>query len=90
VLLAAARILVGVALLGVSLYGVVRFHGSNLRSSRYVRDPGRRGWSLFRIMTRMMRDEEWTEAGLQYRRDLVRWWAVWAALTVLLAVLLAH
>jgi len=71
---------------GVSLWGITQFRGSNLRSQRYVRHPETRFWSPFRLFA----DEEWTQEGLHYRRKLLRWWLICAGLMLLSADLLSH
>jgi hypothetical protein len=66
-----------------SLYGVLNFPGKNLRSPRYLTRPECRFWSPWRIAN----DAEWTAEGLVYRRRILTWWGVTAALAFLFAAL---
>ena len=77
---------VGALLAGVSLWGIIQFRGSDLRSPRYIRRPETRSRSPFRFFA----DEQWTQEGLQYRRKLLRWWLTCMGLVALLADLLSH
>ena len=75
------RYAVATALAAATGYGAMRFRGSALRSPNYVTRPNARGWSL----SRFLRDEEWTSAGLEYRKKMVRWWVTCLVLVLLFA-----
>jgi len=84
--LLAVRVIVGAALVAVSVYGVVRFRGTALRSPEYVVRPDAAFWCL----GRWLRDSEWTPAGLKWRSQVFRWWVLCVALVLLLAALFAN
>ena len=74
------RYLLLIAVITTSVYGVMHFRGSNLRSSRYVTRPDSRLWTPFRLFS----DDEWTADGLIYRRRLLTWWVVSVVLLLVL------
>ena len=63
---------------GCVIYGVVAFPARNLRSSRYVTEPGRLWWSVARLLD----PAQWTSEGLSYRRRFFAWLLVSVASTL--------
>jgi hypothetical protein len=78
------RYLLIAGVLASVIYGVFNFPGSHLRSATYVARPKTWFWSPWRFFS----DDEWTAEGRVYRRRLVGWGLLSAALFVALMLVL--